>query len=469
MNIKSLYEILSPESVVTDSATLAGFAVDGIVPEALVYPENLGQAAGIMKLANTQNWGVIPWGGGTKMALGNRPSRFNLVLSTSRLNNIVDLDVANLTVTAQSGVKLMDLQDLLAGAENRCSFPPEDNLKEQAHYMCSSPDYKGVFLPLDPPFPNRVTLGGIVAANSTGPKRLRYGLPRDLILGVKYVSPTGEIIGMGGKTVKNVSGYDVTKIMIGSQGTLGILGEITFRLLPLPEQVATVVAAFGTFGAAGAFAEHVLGSKLLPTSLEILNGPSYELTRLQGLSLPPAGWSVAVGVEGFEEEVKREITDRRDMAQREGASEVTALDREKTSTFWQMLANCGVAPQGKTTVKFKGSFLISRYAEVIEAWSVASSDYQAALTVSPGLGLAYGYIFCRADEDPEKLAAVGTAFRAVAEKCEGSMVMECGPVSLKQKLDPWGSPGGDFLLMKRIKDNVDPLGVLNPGRFLGGI
>ena len=111
------------------------------------------------------------------MALGKPPSRFNLVLSTSRLNKIVDLDVANLTVTAQAGVKLADLQDLLAGAENRCFFPPDDNLKEQADYMCSGGDYKGVFLPLDPPFPDRVTLGGIVAANSTGPKRLRYGLP----------------------------------------------------------------------------------------------------------------------------------------------------------------------------------------------------------------------------------------------------------------------------------------------------
>ena len=105
----------------------------------------------------------------------------------------------------------------------------------------------------------------------------------------------------------------------------------------------------------------------------------------------------------------------------------------------------------------------------MEAWTAASSDYQAALTVSAGLGLAYGYIFCQSDGDPEKLAAVGTAFRVAAEKCEGSMVMECAPASLKQKLDPWGSPREDFPLMKRIKDNVDPLGVLNPGRFLGGI
>lgn len=469
MNINLLHEISRPETVVTDSAALAEFSVDGIAPKALVCPENLEQVAEIMKLANKQNWAVIPWGAGAKMALGKIPSRFNLVLSTSRLNKIVDLDVANLTVTAQAGVKLADLQDLLAGAENRCFFLPDDNLKEQADYMCSSRDYKGVFLPLDPPFPDRMTLGGIVATNSTGPKRLRYGLPRDLILGVKYVSPTGEIIGMGGKTVKNVSGYDVSKIMIGSLGTLGILGEITFRLLPLPEKVAAVVAAFGTFGAAKAFADQVLESKLLPISLEMLNRPACRLTSSQGLSLPSEGWSVAVGVEGFDEEVAREIADLKEMAQRQGASEVTALDPDMTSAFWRTLANCGAVPQGKTVVKFKGSFLISRYAEVMEAWTAASCDYQAALTVSPGSGLAYGYIFCQSDGDAEKLAAVGTAFRVAAEKCEGSMVMESAPASLKQRLDPWGSPREDFPLMKRIKDNVDPLGVLNPGRFLGGI
>jgi len=464
-----LQEILRPETVVTDSAVLTKFAVDGIVPEAVVYPESLSQAAQLLKLANTQNWGVIPWGGGTKMALGNRPSMFNLALSTIRLNKIVDLDVANLTVTAQAGVKLADLQDLLAGVENRCSFPPDGSLKEQADYMCSGGDYNGVFLPLDPPFPDQVTLGGIVAANSTGPKRLRYGLPRDLILGVKYVSPTGEIIGMGGKTVKNVSGYDVSKIMIGSLGTLGILGEITVRLLPLPEQVATVMAAFGSFGTAGAFAERVLGSKLLPTSLEILNRRGYDLASSQDLRLPPAGWYVAVGVEGFEEEVARELVDLKDMAQREWTLGLAELDKEETSAFWRMLAQCGVAPQGKAVVKFKGSFLISRYAEVMEEWSAAASDYQATLTASAGLGLAYGYIFCRPDEDPEKLAAVGRAFRSATEKYEGSMVMECAPAPLKQKLDPWGSPREDFLVMRRIKDNVDPRRVLNPGRFLGGI
>ncbi len=244
MDIKLLHGILSPQMVVNDSATLTQFSVDGVIPEAVVYPANLSQVSEVIKLANREKWAVTPWGSGTKMEIGLVPKRLNLVLCASRLDKIIDIDVANLTVTAQAGVKLGDLQDLLGGAENRCFFPLEGDLKAQADYMCSGRDYKGVFLPLDPPFPDKATLGGIIATNSTGPKRLHYGLPRDLILGMRYVSPTGEIIGMGGKTVKNVSGYDVSKIMIGSLGTLGIIGDITLRLLPLPEQCATLLVSF---------------------------------------------------------------------------------------------------------------------------------------------------------------------------------------------------------------------------------
>jgi len=471
MDIKLLHDAFGPQMVVTDSASLTSFSVDGIVPEAVIYPTDLGQAAKLIKMANTEKWAVIPWGGGTKMAMGNVPRRVNLVLSTSRLDKVIDIDVANLTVTAQSGVRLGDLQDLLVGTENRCFFPVESDLTKQADYMCSGRDYKGVFLPLDPPFSNRATLGGVIASNSTGPKRLRYGLPRDLVLGVRYIAPTGEIIGMGGKTVKNVSGYDVSKIMVGSLGTLGILGDITCRLLPLPEQIATVLASFATLAGATAFADRVLSSKLLPTSLEILNGPGYNLAASEDLNVSSGGWCVAVGVEGFREEVKREVADLKDMARKESALELAELDRDTATAFWKNLSNFTLKAEelGKIVVRFKGSFLISRYAEIMETWTAASDNTNCALTASAGLGLAYAYIIGEPDIDLENIAKLGAAFRAATEQCGGSMVAECAPPALKQMLDPWGSPRGDFVLMRRVKENVDPLGVLNPGRFLGGL
>jgi glycolate oxidase FAD binding subunit len=405
------------------------------------------------------------------MALANKPKRLDLVLSTSRLDKIIDIDVANLTVTAQAGVRLRDLQDLLGGTENRCFFPVESNLAGQAEYMCSSRDYKGVFLPLDPPFSERATLGGVIASNSTGPKRLRYGTPRDLTLGVRYVAPTGEVIGMGGKTVKNVSGYDVSKIMIGSLGTLGILGDVTCRLLPLPEATAAVLASFGSLDQTKAFADRVLSSKLLPTSLEILNGSGYDLTASKDVKMPAGGWCVAIGIEGFVEEVQREITDLKEMAHNDGASDIAELDQNKAATFWKNLADCVLAAtdQGKTVAKFKGSFLISRYAEVLAAWSGASSDSRFALNASPGLGLVHAHFVGAADPDLENLTKLGTDLRTTAELHGGSMVVESAPTALKQTLNPWGSPREDFVLMANIKNSVDPFGILNPGRFLGGI
>jgi glycolate oxidase FAD binding subunit len=471
MNVELLHSVLSPQMIVTDSEAVAKFSVDGIAPKAVVYPTSLSQAGEVMKLANAEKWAVVPWGGGTKMGLGNKPTRVDLVLSTSRLDKIIDIDVANLTVTAQAGVRLGDLQDLLGGTENRCFFPVESDLTAQADYMCSSREYKGVFLPLDPPFSERATLGGVIASNSTGPKRLRYGTPRDIVLGVRYVAPTGEVIGMGGKTVKNVSGYDVSKVMIGSLGTLGILGDVTCRLLPLPEAAAAVLASFGELDQAKAFADRVLNSKLLPTSLEILNSPGYDLAASKDLNLSAGGWCVAVGVEGFVEEVQREVADLKEMARNETASDLAELDRNKAATFWKNLADCMLAPadRGKVVVKLKGSFLISRYGEVLAAWAAAVSDSHLALTASPGLGLAHAYYAGDTGLDVESLAKLGTTLRTAAELHGGSMVVECAPTALKQMLNPWGSPREDFVLMSSVKNSVDPFRILNPGRFLGGL
>ncbi len=470
MDTKLLHGILNPQMVSDDSETLTRFSVDGIVPKAVVYPTNLSQAAEVIKLANKENWAVTPCGGCSKLGIGNVPKRMDLILNTSRLDKIIDIDVANLTVTAQAGVKLRDLQDLLGGTENRCYFPLEGDTKAQADYMCSSREYKGVFLPLDPSFPDQATVGGIVATNASGPKRLRYGLPRDLVLGVRYVTPTGEIIGMGGKTVKNVSGYDVSKIMIGSFGTLGIIGDITFRLLPLPEQSVTLLGSFTSLSDAVCFSRRVLGSKLLPTSVEILNDAGYELSEFSDLSVSSQSWCVAVGLEGFNEEITREITDLKDMARLERVVDLRELDREKASYFWNNLANCAVRAlrQGKSVIKFKAGFLISHYAEVLESWAELS-DGQGALIASAGSGTACAYFLGIQQSDNAKMAKLSSSFRAVTEKHEGSMVVELAPAAMKNELDLWGKPGRDFIIMKRIKDSVDPLNVLNPGRFLGGI
>jgi FAD/FMN-containing dehydrogenase len=203
--------------------------------------------------------------------------------------------------------------------------------------------------------------------------------------------------------------------------------------------------------------------------VEILNRAGFNLADSKDLNVPSGGWCVAIGLEGFSEEVTREVSDLKDMAKLERALDLVHLDREKATNFWKNHADCASSAADKPIVKFKGSFLISQYAKIMESWSAASRGIDCALTASPGLGLAYAYILGDSAMDLENVAKLGAALRAAAEQREGSMIIECGPVALKQKLDPWGTPRGDFVLMKRIKESVDPLGVLNPGRFLGGL
>jgi glycolate oxidase FAD binding subunit len=230
-----------------------------------------------------------------------------------------------------------------------------------------------------------------------------------------------------------------------------------------------VLAVFNSLNKAKSFSDRVLNSKLLPTSLEMLNSNALGLTKNTGLNGGSGNWFVAAGLEGFDEEVEREIKDLKEMAQQESACEFVSLDKEDAAAFWRSFSDCIpiARKQGRAVVKFKGSFLISRYSDVLHAWT--SEANHLALTASAGLGLAYAYAFGEPDLDLKSISILGGKFRSAAELHGGSMVVESAPTALKQKLDPWGSPRSDFVLMKRIKEQVDPLNVLNPGRFVGGL
>ena len=200
-----LKEISGKATVIQDRDKLEAYALDGKRPKVIVSPRSMDEVSKIIAYANQQHLAVIPMGNGTKIGMGGIPKKMDIVLLTRRLNRITDCDIDNLTFSAESGMTLSEVQKHLA--------------KEG----------RGYFLPLDPSFTEKATLGGIVATNSSGPKRLLYGTARDLIIGMKTVFPNGDIVVSGGKTVKNVSGYDMCKLLIGSFGTLGIISEVTFK------------------------------------------------------------------------------------------------------------------------------------------------------------------------------------------------------------------------------------------------
>jgi glycolate dehydrogenase FAD-binding subunit len=235
------------------SGVAAAHLIDGKQPKLVCRPQSVEQIAAALRLCSEAEAAVIPRGGGTAMAIGNLPRRADVVIETGKLNHVIEHDHANLTATVQSGITLNAVQTSLA---------PEKQ-----------------FVPLDAPFPERATIGGIVTTNLNGPRRSYYGSVRDLVIGMRVVLASGEQIKAGGKVVKNVAGYDMCKLFVGSLGTLGIVTEVTLRMAPIAERTATLITS-GTLTQAERFTDELSRSQLLPAAVFLSNDGETEHWRL---------------------------------------------------------------------------------------------------------------------------------------------------------------------------------------------
>ena len=472
-----LGEIIDPELVKTDQASRDQYAVDHLTPVAVLFPSNITQLAGVVGFANQENLSLLPWGNGSKMATGHPLDRLDLVVCTSRLNHIIDVDSENLTITVEAGVKYRDIQARLATEDDRCYLPLIDLEMVGDEAICSERSHKGCFLPLDPPWSDRATIGGIVASNSSGPRRLLYGLPRDIVLGVRFVTPDGEIVGAGGKTVKNVSGYDISKLMIGSMGTLGILCEMTLRLLPLPERMETILIAFGTLSNVAQFVNPVLETQLLPAAVEIMNDRAYETLALADTPLLDTGdYVVAVALEAFEEPVARMMGELEGMAERSGAKLITRIHDREHRRFWLAVGSLNpsdVRPPAMSMV-VQLNYPISRWHAVmmssIEVLSSGGIQYTFLTHAGSGLSLI-NLILMNPLEDSRKneVLRAADALLEICRKEGGNMIFQTIPDGLKEKLPVWGDPTPDWSIMRRIKERIDPMHLMSPGRFVGGL
>ncbi len=447
--VSKLKEIVGETNIITDPDKRKAFGLGGKAPKAAVSPGTIDEVSRIVAFAHEEGAAIIPRGNGTKMGIGGVPRRMDIVLSTTRLNRMTDKDCDNLTLTAGGGITLTELQKDLA-MEGR-----------------------GYFLPLDPPFSEKATLGGIVATNSSGPKRLLYGSSRDLIIGLKAVFPNGDVVVSGGKTVKNVSGYDMCKLLIGSFGTLGIICEVTFKLLPLPEKKATVSASFGKLEEADGFVREILSSQLTPASVETLNAMALDQLK-RSMPLPLSGsYLVAIGLEGVVEGVERQIWELGERAKKRGALRVDALDSRQEVPFWIGLRDFSNG-RNPALISLKSNFLISKQGEMIGSYERMAEELgvDCALICHSGSGVLYAYLFPGKLGGRSKTDAIAELIRkltAAAVKNEGNLVVESAPLIIKKKVDVWGEARSDFRIMRRIKEEVDPKGILNPGRFVGGI
>jgi glycolate oxidase FAD binding subunit len=449
--VSSLKEIVGESHIIQDPDRLKAYAIDGKKPKVVVTPGTIDEVSKVVAHANQQHLAIIPKGNGTKMEMGGIPKKMDIVLSTSRLNRITDRDCENLTLSAESGLTLGEVQQGLAKVG------------------------KGYFLPLDPPFTGKATLGGIVATNSSGPKRLLYGTARDMMIGAKAVFPNGDIVVSGGKTVKNVSGYDMCKLLIGSYGTLGILCEMTFKLLPLPEKEATLLLSFAELEEADGFAREMRGSQLIPSSLEILNAKAVQKMKYP-VSMPPNGnFLVAIGVEGVTESIDRQISEMSEIGKKNGVLEAVTLDSDKHLAFWIAIRDFsyGLIQEYPNAISLKSNFLISKSGEMLGEYEKIAQGLgiDCAFISHAGNGILYSHILPGKNfrSKVESFVELIEKLTAEAVKYGGGLVVESSPLSIKKKVDVWGQSRSDYLVARRLKEQIDPAGILNMGRFVGGI
>jgi len=419
-----------PEALVPP---LKSTTVDGTLPEAIAYPQTEAELCELMAFAHRNHWRVLPLGQGSKLQWGGLAPGFDLAISTQRLNKITDHAVGDMTLTADAGVKLADLTSQL--------------IPHRQH------------LALDPAYPERATLGGMVATGDAGSLRQRYNSLRDMLIGISFVRYDGQVAKAGGRVVKNVAGYDLMKLMTGAYGSLGIVSQVTFRLYPIPPVSKTVVVS-GAAEAIGELTAKVRQSSLTPVALDLLS-----VTLAEQLNLPPSFALAAQfqsNVPGVEEQVQLftamasglialNTLDESDEAQfwaRSRASLFPPFDKYEDDTL-PVIVKLGVQPAAATT-------LLSTLNATLDNTEIAR--------IHAGSGIGHLAL-------PGALATIDI-LKVLRKECEaagGYLTILQAPKALKQVLDVWGYQGNALPLMAQIKATFDPENLLNGGRFIGGL
>lgn len=407
-----------------DAETCGAATVDGVTPRWVARPASVDEVARVLAVAHEERLAVTPRGSGTALELGRPPARLDLALDLRGLDRVLEYNPDDLTVTVQAGVPGATLAARLA-----------------AH---------GQALPLDPPGWQRRTLGGVVATQASGPLRLRYGAPRDLLLGVRFVQADGVVTWGGAKVVKSVTGYDVPKLLAGSLGTLGVLAELTLRLHPVSEAEATAVALFAETARAQDFVARLLDSTAQPGRVELLDARA-----LNACSLERAGAGVAVSIATVEEAVRAQHVVVAQLAEAAGGRVVWPAPG-----FWSAYERTQLEA-GPTVVRV--ATLVNRVAAAVAGVGGAGRG----ITGSAALGLLR---ISLPAAPVTMVAAVVERLREIVAEADGSVVVERGSRALREVVDPWGPVAeGAMDVMRALKTEFDPRGVLNPGRFVGGL
>jgi len=387
---------------VATQVAVAQRAVDGIVPSRTLRPETTEDLAAVITGAGREREAIVLWGGGTRIGVGDPPTRYDVAVDLTGLAGIVEHSPADLVCTVRAGTTLADLARALSASGQRW--------------------------PVEAPSAERATVGGTIASAAAGPSRLRYQHPRDWIIGCTAVLGDGTITHAGGRVVKNVTGYDMTRLYSGSYGTLVALAEVTLKLIALPERTATLRATVADLRDALRIAAELRATHLPLDALAVVTGGAAE-------RVGDARASVFIRIAGADAAVERVA---RTVRERSGAAPFDAR-------VWDDIASLPASSE-----------------HVARAGWPAGHDVPFGLDLSsaviyPGSGIA----FVLSDMDVETFARM----RASLESADGALIVERGDADFKRAVGgAWGRPRVPLAVARALKDRFDPHGVLAPGR-----
>jgi glycolate oxidase FAD binding subunit len=389
-------------------------AVDTVLPKYVAMPTSTEETAELLRVAARHGLHVVTRGSGTKQHWANPPAQVDLVVETTAMAGVVEHAAGDLITVVRAGTTMDDLQAVLAGADQQ--------------------------LALDAPLPS-ATVGGTVATDTSGPRRLLYGTMRDLVIGITFVRADGVVAKAGGKVVKNVAGYDFGKLLTGSFGTLGVITEVALRLHPVPATQRVVSVQAMDADTAARAARRVLGSQVVPAAVEVDQPADGPVT-------------VAVLLEGIDAGVEART-----------ATTVSLLG--EGSTVGDVPGWFGTYPFGADGVGLKITTTLVGVGPVLAAARSVGRRHGVPVSVR---GSAGGVLYASMPPDTEPITAgsVLQEMRTVAATYDGTVVVLTAPTQTRRGLDVWGPVAG-VDLMRRLKDQLDPDHRLSPGRFVGGI
>lgn len=432
----ALADIVGAGHVLAAPDAVAAHAIDGsmlhggMMPRWVVRPGSVEEVSGLLALATAEKLAVAPRGSGSSVDLGSAPARLDLVLDCGRLAEIVEYVAEDMVATVGAGLSLAALAGRLAGNRQRWPVDPFDGSAR--------------------------SVGGVLATNASGPLRFRYGTARDVLLGVRFVQADGVVTWGGAKVVKSVTGYDIPKLLVGSLGTLGVIAEATLRLHPIPAASRAWLLPFASLDAAGAFLAALGDTAIEPARVLLLNEST-----LRAVGRASGNAAVAVSVESVEEAVLHQGEALGRLAAEHGSVGGPAPDG-----IWTLVGSALAHP---LRLKLVGE--IRRLAR----WLGEAERLAAALGLSlAGVGEAgSGVLWLGLDGAARADSLDRGLLRPLRERLAGeggSLVVERAPRAIKPALDVWGPVAPETLaIMRRLKGEFDPQGILNPGRFVGGL